>query len=324
MNFFQRIVRFFSPRRDAFLGPENRDWRKLIRQDVRRLPTDDLGRKRAARSRLPMVLALLFFGTLISIIFLSLGENPTAATNPVVTLKTDGFINLSAVQKVINSNAEGATRDVSSIKRDLEMDPQILSAGVRRKPDGSLEVTLQERVAVARIASIPAAGPMVLRLVSPEGVLFNGNGYPEQAIRNLPEIVDYRTSGSGDKTVVEGIEIAGPFLLLARTSYANHYKQWKTLSMRDCFGAQEDSPGSNLRVTLRTQQQPPDRPLLTEIVFSTANWRNELILLSRLDIDNLLRRPGLTANAYVLKLSIQNRTSSRPIPEPRLVPVTSR
>ncbi|NBV38238.1 MAG: hypothetical protein EBS00_01510 [Verrucomicrobia bacterium] len=94
--------------------------------------------------------------------------------------------------------------------------------------------------------------------------------------------------------------------------------------MRDCFGAQEDSPGSNLRVTLRAQQQSPDRPLLTEIVFSTANWRNELILLSRLDIDNLLRRPGLTANAYLLKLSIQNRTSARPIPEPRLVPATSR
>lgn len=324
MNFLQRLGAIFSNRRDTFLGPENRDWRKLVRQDVRRLPTDDLGRKRAARSRLPMVLALLFFGTLGSIIFLSLSEPSPATMSPVVTLKTDGFISLSAVQKVINSSPEGASRDVSSIKKDLEMDPQILSAGVRRKPDGSLEVTLQERVAVARIASIPASGPMVLRLVSPEGVLFNGNGYPEQAIRNLPEIVDYRTSGSGDKTVIEGIEIAGPFLLLARTSYPNHYKQWKSLSMRDCFGAQEDSPGSNLRVTLRTQQQPSDRPLLTEIVFSTANWRNELIILSRLDLDNLLRRPGLTANAYVLKLSIQNRTSSRPTPEPRLVPALSR
>jgi hypothetical protein len=64
--------------------------------------------------------------------------------------------------------------------------------------------------------------------------------------------------------------------------------------------------------------------VLTEIVFSTANWRNELAILSRLDLDGLLRRPGITAQAYVLKLSIQNRTSARPVPEPRLVPATTR
>jgi hypothetical protein len=67
-----------------------------------------------------------------------------------------------------------------------------------------------------------------------------------------------------------------------------------------------------------------DRPALVEIVFSTANWRNELILLGRINVDELLRRPGTTASAYVLKMSIQNRTNAAsPIPEPRLVPVTN-
>jgi hypothetical protein len=68
-----------------------------------------------------------------------------------------------------------------------------------------------------------------------------------------------------------------------------------------------------------------DRPALVEILFSTANWRNELALLSRINVDEMLRRPGTTAQAYVLKMSIQNRTNgASPIPEPRLVPLTPR
>ncbi|NBV79912.1 MAG: hypothetical protein EBR62_08645, partial [Verrucomicrobia bacterium] len=138
------------------------------------------------------------------------------------------------------------------------------------------EISLRERKAVAKVASLPGSGAMVVRLVSPEGIQFSGVGYPSEAIRNLPEIVDYRTTGSGDKATIEGIEVAGPFLLAAQSAYPNQYKEWSALSLRDCFGAQEDSPGSNLRVTLRRGSQPADRPLLTEIVFSTANWRNEL------------------------------------------------
>jgi hypothetical protein len=68
-----------------------------------------------------------------------------------------------------------------------------------------------------------------------------------------------------------------------------------------------------------------DRPAVVEIIFSTANWRNELALLSRINVDEMLRRPGTTSQAYVLKMSIQNRTNgSSPVPEPRLVPLTPR
>ena len=166
---------------------------------------------------------------------------------------------------------------------------------------------------------------MQVRLVASDGQTFAGAGYPEQAVRNLPEIQHFRSSGSDDKLLIEGIEIAAPFLLAVRTGYPNLYKQWSVVSLRDCFGAQEDSPGSNLRVTVRPGTQPMDRPALVEIVFSTANWRNELLLLSRINVDELLRRPGTTSQAYVLKMSIQNRTNANsPVPEPRLVPLPLR
>lgn len=325
MNLFTRLRQFFSPRRDAFMGPADREWRQMIPQDVRRVPGDVLGRKRATRSRLPLVLAVFFFATLGGIVWVSIDDTTAVVgRDGSPRFKTDGFFPVTDLKRLVAQGKEGAAKDVAVIKADLEADPQVASADVRRRTDGSLEIILRERKAVAKIASLPGSGPMVVRLVSPEGVQFSGAGYPSEAIRNLPEIIDYRTSGSGDKVTIEGIEVAAPFLDAAASAYPKQYREWSALSLRDCFGAQEDSPGSNLRVTVRRGSQPGGLPVLTEIVFSTANWRNELAILSRLDLDGLLRRPGMTAPAYVLKLSIQNRTSARSVPEPRLVPATPR
>jgi hypothetical protein len=130
-------------------------------------------------------------------------------------------------------------------------------------------------------------------------------------------------TGEGDRLSVEGLEVVGPFLLTARQDHERHYRQWASVSLRDCFGAQDDAPGSNLNVTVRAASQPSDRPALVGIVFSTANWRQELAMLPRIDVDSLLRRPGVTSQSYVLKLSIRNRTYNPPVPEPRLVPVTA-
>jgi hypothetical protein len=313
----------FRKRRDAFMGQADRDWRALVPQDINRVPEGEIGRKRAVRSNLPTFLAVGFFVVLLGVLWWavdeSVGSAPSAGT---LRYKTDGFLSADFVKKVVANGPEGFGRDVRSIKSDLEADNQVVAADVRRRSDGTLDIVLSERLAIAKIASLPGKGtPMLVRLVASDGQTFAGAGYPEQAIRNLPEIQDYRATGSDDKMLIEGIEIAAPFLLLVRTNYPNLYKQWSAVSLRDCFGAQEDSPGSNLRVSVRPGTQPMDRPALTEIVFSTANWRNELALLARINVDELLRRPGTTSQAYVLKMSIQNRTNAAsPIPEPRLVP----
>ena len=318
----------FRKRRDAFLGQADRDWRALVPQDVNRVPEGEIGRKRAVRSKLPTFLAVGFFVVLVGMLWWAVDESVTATpTAGSLRYKTDGFLSVDFVKKTIANGPEGFARDVRSIKAELESDNQVVTADVRRRGDGTLDIALRERLAVAKvvIASPGKLTPMQVRIVASDGQTFAGSGYPEQAIRNLPEIADYRSTGSDDKMVIDGIEIAAPFLLTVRTTYPNLYKQWSAVSLRDCFGAQEDSPGSNLRVAVRPGTQPMDRPALVEILFSTANWRNELALLSRINVDEMLRRPGTTAQAYVLKMSIQNRTNgASPIPEPRLVPLTSR
>ncbi len=313
----------FRKRRDAFMGPADRDWRALVPQDVNRVPEGEIGRKRAVRSKLPTVLAVIFFAAVVGVLWWAVDESATSApAGGALRFKTDGFLPADFVKKIVANGPDGFGRDVRVIKADLESDNQVVAADVRRRNDGSLEISLRERLAVARITTQSGkSAPIQVRLVASDGQTFAGTGYPEQAVRSLPEIQDYRATGSDDKMLIEGVEIAAPFLLVVRTQYPNLYKQWSAVSLRDCFGAQEDSPGSNLRVTVRPGTQPMDRPALVEIVFSTANWRNELALLGRINVDELLRRPGTTAQAYVLKMSIQNRTNaSSPVPEPRLVP----
>ena len=315
----------FRKRRDAFLGQADRDWRALVPQDVNRVPEGEIGRKRAVRSNLPTFLAVGFFVVMVGMLWWAVDESVTSTPSAgLLRYKTDGFLSVDFVKKTIANGPEGFARDVRSIKAELESDNQVVTADVRRRGDGTLDISLRERLAVAKvvIASPGKVTPMQVRIVASDGLTFAGAGYPEQAVRNLPEIADYRSSGSDDKMVIDGIEIAAPFLLTVRTTYPNLYKQWSAVSLRDCFGAQEDSPGSNLRVTVRPGTQPMDRPALVEILFSTANWRNELTLLSRINVDEMLRRPGTTAQAYVLKMSIQNRTNgASPVPEPRLVPL---
>lgn len=317
MNFFDRL---FNRRRDAFRGQADRDWRVLVPQDVQRVPAGDLGRKRAVRSRLPLVLSIIFFCALGGLLWWAVDES-TTVTPAVgsVRFTTDGFINPGVVQKLIAQGEGGAMRDIRVIKAELEADNQVLTADVRRRADGTLEVALKERVAVAKV--VVRTSPIVVRLVATDGLSFTGAGYPEQAVRQLIEITDYRSTGSDTQLMIEGIEIAAPFLAEAQARYGKNYRDWSALSLRDCFGAQEEAPGSNLRVTVRPGSQPLDRPTLAAIIFSTANWRNELALLQRINIDELLRRPGVLPGAYELKMSIQNRTSPTPVPEPRLVPL---
>ena len=320
MSLFRRL---FGKRPETFPGQKDRDWRALVPQSVNPVPGDAIGRRRAVRSRLPVALTVLFFALLGGLLWYVVdeGAGATPAAEGGLRFKTDGLLSADVVRKVLEAHPEGAARDVHSIKAELQKDNQILVADVGRGPDGVLNVRLTERKAVARIAVTPATGPMIVRLLDPSGVTFAGAGYPPAAIRGLPEIVNYRSTGTGDAMVVEGAEIVGPFLATAMGErYRAFFNQWAAVSLADCFGVHEDAPGSTLRVVLRPGSQPADRPALAEVVFSTARWREEFGILKALDLESLLRRPDATAAAYVLKLNILNRTGPKPVPEPRLVP----
>lgn len=320
--FFRRLLGL--ERRDAYRGPDDRDWRKLVPQEVQRLPAGATGRRRAARSWVSGGVVTCLLGLMLAVVWIAL-DTEAAPTAAEIRVRTDGFLPAGFAQQAARPAGEAGNRDVVAIRQALEANPQVLSAKVRRLGNGVLDIELAERLAVARLEYPMADGRSQLRLVGADGVMFVGAGYPAQAVRNLPAIVDLPAETIRDGAKSPGLELAAALLAAARTGYPRLHRDWESVSLRDCFDGRADIPGASLRVRLRPSSQPADRPALTEIVFSNAEWPRELALLAGLGLDELLRRPGLVAPAYVLKLHIRNRSQPGAVTlEPRLVPASTR
>jgi hypothetical protein len=309
---------------DAFARADDRDWRKLIPQDVPRVPAGATGRRRAARSWVSAAVIALLLAGMGALLWFALDESPAGLRAAAIRVRTDGWLPDEAVRALAFPPGENASRDVAAIRHAIESDPQVLGARVRRLADGSLEIELRERLAVARL-ELPAGAAPGVRLLGADGVPFAGSGYPAQAVRNLPLVTDLPAESAGGQRRSAGLELAAAFLAAARAGHGALHAEWQAVSLRDALDGRTDIPGACLRVLVRPASQPADRPALEEIVFSNAEWNRELGVLAGLRVDELLRRPGMGARAYVLKLHIRNRSQPGTVTmEPRLVPVTSR
>lgn len=311
-------------RRDAYRGPDDRDWRKLVPQDVQRVPNSATGRRRVARSWVSGSAVTLLFLLMGGVVWFALDTEAPPSAVPI-RFRTDGFLPESFARQAVNPTGSSGARDVVAIRQSLESEAQVLSAKVRRLGNGTIDIDLHERLAVARLEILTPDSKTQLRLLGADGVPFIGVGYPMQAIRNLPAIIDLPTDAPHASGKSGSLSLAATFLAAARTGYPQLHREWESVSLRDCFEGRSDIPGASLRVRLRPSSQPADRPALTEIVFSNAEWSRELALLAGLGIDGLLRRPGMNAPAYVLKLHIRNRSQPGSVTlEPRLVPASTR
>lgn len=311
---------------DAFARADDRDWRKLIPQEVQRVPAGATGRRRAARSWFSAASIGLLLAGMACLTWLALDETPVGARPAALRVRTDGWLPEEAVRALAFPPGAAGSRDVAAIRQSLETDPQVLGARVRRLADGTVDVELRERLAVARLESVPPPGAApVVRLLGADGVPFAGAGYPLQAVRNLPLVTDLPAESSGGERRSAGLELAAAFLAAARAGHGQLHAEWQAVSLRDCLDGRTDIPGATLRVLVRPVSQPADRPALEEIVFSNAEWNRELAVLAGLRLDELLRRPGMTARGYVLKLHIRNRSQPGTVTmEPRLAPAASR
>ena len=321
--FLRRLFGF--DHREAYRGPDDRDWRRFVPQDVQRVPQTATARRRVVRSWISGTLVGTFFILLITLIWFALDSESSPANAVTIRFRTDGFLPDTVARRAVAPVGSEGARDVITIRQALEAEPQVLSAKVRRLGNGTIDIDLHERLAVGRLEIMQADGKPQLRLLGSDGVPFVGTGYPQQAIRNLPAVIDLPPEAHREGVKSGGLELAATFLAAARTGYPRLHREWESISLRDCFDGRVDISGASLRVHIRPSSQPLDRAALTEVVFSNAEWARELSLYAGLDIDKVLRRPGMTSPSYVLKLHIRNRSQpgSATI-EPRLVPPSSR
>jgi hypothetical protein len=329
------------PRQDEPETPADH-WKNHLAQKTTRMPTrEDFrgkpGSTAGSRRRWSVVVRNLavaaFFGAVGVVGWLAwedVAVSPTSsAPAAVLECKSDGVITTEWV--LARLTKDGKLPAIFDIKRLLEDEPQIREVSVQRRNDGTLAVTIFERRPVARLRVMLPGGNVRDRLVSPEGVIYDGINVGQLTYSNIPVLVDWKSREEPGRSynVIDGFAPIAGFLDLAREKYPTVYRDWLTLSLKD-YPGRVDAPGAVLRVKPRLSTQAPDSAALIEIVFSPvpADYAEELRLLGERNFSELIRQSLRTVDrvkfpAYRLDLSMENASNPRHrVPEPRLQAVS--
>lgn len=136
--------------------------------------------------------------------------------------------------------------DIHSMKEQLEAHGQVKSASVERQFPNALKINIKEHEPVLRMRVMGANEEPEVRIVSREGTIYKGVGYPEATLRKLPYVVPYRHSEGGFKPL-RGMERVAELLEVTRRTQPNFFKTWQLVSLEH-YSGQADIPGEIIEV----------------------------------------------------------------------------
>ncbi len=124
--------------------------------------------------------------------------------------------------------------DIHALKEDLERHRQVRRAVVSRRLPDTLQIRLEERVPMLRIAARDPEGRRMNLLVAHDGTVYQGVGYNRAFIGSMPYLsgVALRRDGGGFRPL-EGMEPVADLLSLARSRTPDLYASWQVVSCRD-------------------------------------------------------------------------------------------
>ena len=173
--------------------------------------------------------------------------------------------------------------DIDKIHGDLMTEDQISFARVTREFPDVLRIELKERqpLLVLRLGS--KDGKVRDWLVSGDGTLYLGTGYPRSTLSHLPSLsidptqIRSRKDGNGYERLT-GIPLVAPLLELVRSEYPAIYQDWKVVSYER---PDEDDPGAHVMVRSGKVQK---------LRFSPRNYHIQMRHLHYLLLEPDLRR----------------------------------
>ncbi|MFP4070081.1 MAG: cell division protein FtsQ/DivIB, partial [Opitutales bacterium] len=149
--------------------------------------------------------------------------------------------------------------DIGALKARVEAHGQVKSARVERVFPSALQVVVEERSPVLRLAIAGSDGKPRQRIVARDGTIYQGVGYPRAMLSNLPYLEPFRHADGGYRPLL-GIERVADLIELARQEHADLFRNWRVVSLRHYSGDLE-MPGQVIEV--RTQ-------LVPRIIFSAS------------------------------------------------------
>jgi cell division septal protein FtsQ len=243
---------------------ETQTWRGLDGGSKRTRINSPQARKRRQIQVLKLMTALLFALLFIStfvwgVVAFKEREEPIQITTPSkpvekVLFDTNGVLPPAWFGTVVELRRDTAMMeiDIHSMKQQLEAHGQVKSASVERQFPNVLKIAIKEHEPVLRMRVMAANEQAELRIISREGTIYKGFGYPKATLNKLPFVLPYRHP-EGGITPMRGIGQVADLLEETRRTQANFYKTWKLVSLKHYSGDPE-LPGQVIEV--RTTMVP--------------------------------------------------------------------
>jgi cell division septal protein FtsQ len=243
---------------------ENQTWRGLDGGSKRTRVNSSQSRKRRQVQVLKLLGALLLCILLISVVVWAIvafneREEPIQITTPSkpvekVLFDTNGVLPPSWLGTVVELRRDTAMMeiDIHSIKQQLEAHGQVKSASVERQFPNALKIDLMEHEPVLRMRVMGVNDRAEIRIISREGTIYKGIGYPGATLNRLPFVLPYQHS-EGGILPMRGIGQVAELLEETRRKQSNFYKTWKLVSLKH-YSGNLDFPGQVIEV--RTSMVP--------------------------------------------------------------------
>jgi len=257
-------------------------WRDIQQTNRTSRSTSKAARLRRIKWLLRASFGLLLAGSLAAGIF-GLVYLFTSRDEPEVTqsariantlrFETDGVLNESWFREHFGQMVYTDIREfeVSDLKRDLEGFGQVASASVTVELPSTLIVEVTERDPLLRVRVRREDGRPKTYLLSRDGHIFVGHGYPPDTLRRLPVVAGLKLKRTqGGFKPIEGISGVSHLLEHTRSEMPSVYRHWEVVDLRD-WQATETGQGSLVRI--RSAH-------IREIVFSTSDVEEQVSRLA--------------------------------------------
>ena len=237
---------------------ENQTWRGLGGGNKRTRIDSAQARKRrqvqAFKLLAAFLVAVLFISFFVwAIVAFKEREEPIQITTPSkpverVLFDTNGVLPPSWLGAVVELRRNTAMMeiDIHTMKQQLEAHGQVKSASIERQFPNALKIDLKEHEPVLRMRVMGANEQAEVRIISREGTIYKGIGYPRATLNKLPFVLPYQHP-EGGISPMRGIGQVADLLEETRRTQSNFYKTWKVVSLKHYSGNPE-LPGQVIEV----------------------------------------------------------------------------
>jgi len=247
-----------SKNKGSTSADENQTWRGLDGGSKRTRINSSQSRKRRQLQvfkLLGVFLVAVFFVSAVvwAIVAFNEREEPIQITTPSkpvekILFDTNGVLPASWLGTVVELRRDTAMMeiDIHTMKQQLEAHGQVKSASIERQFPNALKIDINEHEPVLRMLVMGANEQAGVRIISREGTIYKGIGYPRATLDKLPFVLPYQHP-EGGISPMRGIGQVAELLEETRHTQSNFYKTWKLVSLKHYSGNPE-LPGQVIEV----------------------------------------------------------------------------